>query len=103
MCSICSVVCKNYYPHGNLQQFLKTRIHQLTEVGIHKLTLDVANGLDFIHTQGIVHNTLNTKCVYMASVSEVYLSTYVCILCTVLNQINYLKSQITFIFKFSNY
>ena len=65
------LTCKAYYANGSLHQFLKSRVHQLTDIGIHKVTQDVASGLEFIHSLNVVHNNLSTQCIYMASVSEV--------------------------------
>ena len=59
-----------HYPHGTLGGYLKTRSH-MTEVGLHKVTLDVARGLGYIHQNQLVHNGLTTETVYMASLSGV--------------------------------
>ena len=74
-----SVLCRLHYPSGTLQNFLQSRIHQLTEIGLHKITLDVATGLEYIHQHHLVHNGLTTHTVYMASVSEVGLLPNTCI------------------------
>ena len=66
-----SITCRQHYPCGTLQQFLTERICSLTEVGLHKITLDIAGGLEFLQRCRIVHNGLATSTVYMASVSEV--------------------------------
>ena len=71
------LVCRLHYPSGTLYSFLQNRIHQLTEIGLHKITLDVASGLEHIHQHHLVHNGLTTSSVYMASISEVGENKYI--------------------------
>ena len=66
-----SVLCRCHYPHGNLSDFLQHRVQQLTEISLHKITLDVASGLEYLHQRHLVHNGLAAHSVYMNSVSEV--------------------------------
>ena len=60
-----------HYSNGTLADFLRIRIHQLSETNLHKVALDVANGLEYLHQRNLVHNGLNSNSVFMASVSEV--------------------------------
>ncbi len=63
-----------HYPGGSLADFLRTRIQQLSEMNLHKITLDVANGLEYLHQRNLVHNGLSTNTVFVANLSEVMYS-----------------------------
>ena len=65
------VICRMHFPNGTLTDFLRTRIQHMSEISLHKVSLDVANGLEFLHQRNLVHNGLNSNTVFMASVSEV--------------------------------
>ena len=65
------MICRMHFPNGTLTDFLRTRIQHMSEISLHKVSLDVANGLEFLHQRNLVHNGLNSNTVFMASVSEV--------------------------------
>ena len=68
-----SLVCMTLYRHGCLSSYMTNRPTPLSDAALHNITLDVANGLEFIHQQCILHNALTSEAIYVASVSEVCL------------------------------